>query len=361
MDPTHQNAKKNLTPTLAPSVPLDTLWTPSALVAIFVVGEGVALVLTLAANPEHTLLEYLGVASLVIQWASLLSLSTLYLFRGYLATVPPTRVAWTALWAIVLHTVGVVSWGRIALGSYWLEGKESWAALALRMAGIALIVGLLGLAAFQSYWAARKAVLRTKQAELESLQARIKPHFLFNTLNTAAALVHERPEQAEQLLLDLSDLFRAALAGPREVLLEEEVSLTRRYLEIEQLRLGDRLRVDWLLPEIMPRFQVPSLSLQPLVENAVRYGIEPVQRGGRIEISVATSHSFLTIRVRSPLVLSERSRSDGHGVGLRATRARIEALTNGRGSVQREMQGEHYVSTVTLPLRLPPIGGKRRR
>lgn len=323
------------------------------LVWILVAGEGVALVLTLSAAPDHTRLEYLGVASLVIQWTSLLSLGTLYIGRRFLAKLPATRVAWVALGALVFHTVAVVSWGRVALGSHWLEGNESWAALAARMAAIALTVGLLGLAAFRNHWAERKAVIRAKHAELESLQARIRPHFLFNTLNTAAALVHERPEKAEELLLDLSDLFRAALGGPRETLLEEEVSLTRRYLEIEQLRLGDRLRVDWQLPEIMPRFQVPSLSLQPLAENAVRYGIEPVQRGGRIEISIATTHQSLVIRVRSPLVLGDGLRHEGHGVGFRATRERIEALTKGRGTVERVMQGEHYVATVTLPLRLP--------
>ena len=90
--------------------------------------------------------------------------------------------------------------------------------------------------------------MRAKQSELQALQARIRPHFLFNTLNTGAALVHPRPEEAERLLLDLADLFRAALAGPRQILLEDELSLARRYLEIEALRFGERLQVRWELP-----------------------------------------------------------------------------------------------------------------
>src|SRR5690606_11628475 len=108
-----------------------------------------------------------------------------------------------------------------------------------------------------------KAAVRAKQAELEALQARIRPHFLFNTLNTGAALVHARPGEAERLLLGLSDLFRAALAGPGELPLEDELGLARRYLEIEALRFGPRLQVNWQLPAPLPEVWVPTLSIQP--------------------------------------------------------------------------------------------------
>src|SRR5690606_9580864 len=117
-----------------------------------------------------------------------------------------------------------------------------------RMAGLTLCVGLLGLAVFYHHWRATQLAVQAKQAQLEALQARIRPHFLFNTLNTGVALVRERPGEAERLLLDLSDLFRAALAGPPTIPLEDELALARRYLEIEQLRFGPRLQVKWEVP-----------------------------------------------------------------------------------------------------------------
>src|SRR3546814_8191172 len=111
--------------------------------------------------------------------------------------------------------------------------------------------------------------------------ARVRPHFLFNTLNSGIALVRQRPEQAEELLLGLSDLFRAALARPHDVALGEELALVRRYLEIEAVRFGPRLRVAWRLPGPLPEVAVPALSVQALVENAVRHGIERSPGGGR--------------------------------------------------------------------------------
>src|SRR5690606_9402646 len=124
--------------------------------------------------------------------------------------------------------------------------------LFLRLTGITITIGLLGLAAFQNHWQAKQLAVRAKQAELESLQARTHPHFLFNTLNTGAALVHARPEAAETLLLDLADLFRAALTGPHHIALKDEIDLVQRYLALEQLRLGSRLQVRWEMPEQLP-------------------------------------------------------------------------------------------------------------
>ncbi len=113
--------------------------------------------------------------------------------------------------------------GAIFLLAWWLmrglfsDAATDWQGMFLRYTAIAITVGLLGLAAFQNHWRTRQLAVRAKQSELEALQARIRPHFLFNTLNTGAALVHQRPGETERLLLDLADLFRAALAGPREI------------------------------------------------------------------------------------------------------------------------------------------------
>ena len=330
--------------------PLDSLWQPRTLIWVLLTGEGLAAVLALAPGNGHGGLTYFGLASLLVQWIALVSLGLLFLARRRLSRLSPPTIAWIALALLMLSTLAVAGWARIALGPTWLdEGDSSWAGLAARLLLMAMIVGLLGLAAFQNHWRARKAAVRTKQAELEALQARIRPHFLFNTLNTATALAHQHPELTERVLLDLSDLFRAALAGPRYIPLAEEFELVRRYLEIEALRFRDRLRVDWDLPRDIPAVPVPALSIQPLVENAIRHGIERSDRGGRIDISLSITLDHVLVRVRNPLFLSETSPPISHGVGLSASQARIEALTGGLGSVETGVQGEHFVATVRLP------------
>ena len=161
--------------------------------------------------------------------------------------------------------------------------------------------------------------------------------------------MHRRPEEVERLLLDLADLFRAALAGPRDISLEEELALARRYLEIESLRFGDRLRIEWKLPRDIPRVMVPSLSIQPLVENAIRHGIERRPDGGQLEIAVSTTPETVIVRIINPLPSGGENRP-GHKVGLNASQVRIEALTGGRGSVITQLEGKRFIATVRLPV-----------
>ena len=345
-----------------PVRPLDALWQPRVILWVMLAGEGLALVLALSYAGGKDRWAYFGIASLTIQWVSLLTLGMLYAFRHRLAVLAPQRIAWLALATFILSALVVSGVGWVAIGETLTSDGEDWRVVAMRLTGIALTVGLLGLAAFQNHWNATRAAVRVKQAELEALQARIRPHFLFNTLNTGASLVHQRPEEAERLLLDLADLFRAALAGPREIPLEEELSLAKRYLEIESLRFGERLRVDWQLPREIPHAMVPALSIQPLVENAIRHGVERVAHGGRVEIALTTTPEHIVVRITNPLVLSDREKPVSHQVGLNASQMRIEALTGGRGNVQTGRQGELYVATVRLPRRAsaPPARGKWR-
>ncbi|MDQ3039350.1 MAG: histidine kinase [Pseudomonadota bacterium] len=192
-------------------------------------------------------------------------------------------------------------------------------------------------------------MLRAKQAELEALQARIRPHFLFNTLNTGAALIRGQPGAAETLLLDLADLFRAALAAPHEITLAEELGLTRRYLEIEALRFGDRLQTHWDLPDPLPAVLVPALSIQPLAENAIRHGIESSAEGGQLAISVDTDDQRVRISVRNPIRAGFTTGLKGHQVGLASVRARIEAVSHGMGRLETRVEDDCYVATLTIP------------
>ncbi|MEJ1096041.1 MULTISPECIES: histidine kinase [unclassified Pseudoxanthomonas] len=332
------------------STPLDTLWQASAIVWVLLASEGLAAVLALAPAIQGNRWVYFGLASLVVQWVALATLGALYACRGWLATWRPARVAYLALVLMVLITWLLCGMGWLLLGDIWPMTTEERLRFLLRITGIAVTVGLLGLAAFQNHWRARQLAVRAKQSELESLQARIRPHFLFNTLNTGAALVHQRPGEAERLLLDLADLFRAALAGPAEIELADELALAQRYLEIEALRFEDRLRVEWRLPEPLPAVLVPTLSIQPLVENAIRHGVESTVTGGEIKIEVATTATAVSVSVSNPLPTAPILNGRGHQVGLSSVRARVQAMTQGLGQLETAVIDGRYVATVTLPL-----------
>lgn len=331
--------------------PLDTLWQAGTIIWIILAGEALAVVLVLAPGGSPDWLAYFGMASFAIQWVFLTSLGTLYLCRDLLERASPPVVAQAGLAALLLSTWLVCTLAWLFLDGLGLTPAGGWSRFALQMTGLALTVGLLALAAFQAQWRGRQLALRAKQSELEALQARVRPHFLFNTLNSGIALVRQRPEQAEELLLGLSDLFRAALARPHDVALAEEIALVRRYLEIEAVRFGPRLRVSWRLPEPLPEVAVPALSVQALVENAVRHGIERSPEGGEIGITADFDGDEMVIEVRNalPPAQDDVGAAAGHSIGLQATRARVRASTGGRGSVESGREGEAFVARMRLP------------
>ncbi len=342
------------TPAPPPLTPLDTLWKAPAIIWAILAGEGLAIILALA--PEHSGSRWVlfGALSLMVQWISLSALGALYLLRRPLSRLPPTWIANIALVLLVVCNLLVCTACWWVLKGLWPISPGNWLSTLLRFTAIILTFGLLGLAAFQNHWRARQLAVRAKQAELEALQARIRPHFLFNTLNTGAALVHQRPEDAERLLLDLADLFRAALAGPRQIPLAEEIALSQRYAEMEGLRFGERMRISWDLPSPLPQVDIPTLSIQPLVENAIHHGIEPSPDGGDIHVRVSHDSSQVSIRIDNPLPpAGSPPLRNGHKVGLQSTRARIQAMSNGEGDVTTRSEDGRHIALITLPIRGP--------
>lgn len=330
--------------------PLDPLSQAQTIIRIMLTGEALAALLTLSQSARVDLLTYFGLASFTIQWVALASLALLYLARRRLRRASPAQIAGVALIALLCSTWLVTALAWVVLHNTWLSPPEGWLLFAAKISTLALLVGLLALIAFQSHWRLRQLAVRAKQAELEALQARIRPHFLFNTLNTGAALVHLRPQDAERLLLDLADLFRAALAGPREIPLSEELALSRRYAEIEGLRFGERMRIEWDIPSPIPSLQVPTLSIQPLIENAIRHGVEPAPNGGQILVRLLRLSDRLEILIENDLPPTHAPNlHTGHKVGLESSKARIRALTGGRGDVTTRIKDGRHITTITLP------------
>jgi two-component system LytT family sensor kinase len=173
-------------------------------------------------------------------------------------------------------------------------------------------------------------------ARLAALQAQLHPHFLFNTLHAVSSLIHEAPDAAEDMLTALSDLLRMTLGRghEREVPLRDEVAFLLRYLEIQKMRLGDRLQVTFDIPAAAAGLLVPSFAIQPLVENAIRYAIAPRRAGGRLEIRAERVDQWLRLTVADDgpglAVPADGKRPGGWGIGLDNTRARLAQLYGDR-------------------------------
>jgi len=196
---------------------------------------------------------------------------------------------------------------------------------------------------------ARATLPAETTARLAELQSRIRPHFLFNTLNTALALVRLDPEKAEGVLEDLAELFRVAIADTSEsVSLGEEVDLARRYLDIEQIRFGNRLHVSWELDAQAASARVPPLLLQPLVENAVRHGVEPSPEGGviRVKTKVKLGRAVLSIANSVPTEPSK----PGHGMALKNVRERLRLMHDVAAQFEMRQDKDVFRVQIVVPL-----------
>ena len=186
-------------------------------------------------------------------------------------------------------------------------------------------------------------------ARLSELQSRIRPHFLFNTLNSAIALVRAEPAKAEALLEDLSDLFRHALMEQGEsVTLADEIALAQRYLAIETVRFGDRIQVEWVLDAAASAARLPPLLLQPLVENAVRHGVEPSAEGAQIKISTQCRGSTVVIKVTNTVPAGQNAR--GSGVALANVRDRLSLLHDVQGQFQSGLKDGVFQVRIEVPV-----------
>ncbi|WP_159917759.1 sensor histidine kinase [Pantoea sp. 18069] len=238
--------------------------------------------------------------------------------------------------------------GVYACAMLWLVADAPTSPWLASAASGALLSALL-VTALQLRARARAPAATT--ARLAELQSRIRPHFLFNTLNSAIALVRAEPAQAEALLEDLSDLFRCALAEPHgSTTLDEEIALARRYLAIEQVRFGARLRAHWQLDPAAGSARLPPLLLQPLVENAIRHGIEPGADGGSLTLTTRLRHGRVEITIVNSLPPASAASTHGHGMALRNVRERLSLLHDLQADFSAGSHQGGYRVRITLPL-----------
>jgi len=328
---------------------------PRMVLAVVLIAELVALTLALARTDAPFLTE-LARISMFLQWLGLTNAALLCYSRRWLArlTVPQSSIAMFGL--ILLNTVVISElalWLGTAFGAVGITElpSEHWPFL-LRNAGIAIIVTALLLRYFFVTHQWQKHVREEAQQRIQALQARIRPHFLFNSMNTIAALTRSDPKRAEEAVEDLADLFRATLRDSHSPLrLKEELELTRIYQRIEALRLGDRLAVTWDVGELPMRAFVPGLTVQPLLENAIYHGIEPLENGGTVTISGRVVAGEVELVVSNPVAQNGAvgEPRNGNRLALDNIRQRLDLAYGGRGSLRVEQQADRYQVTLRFP------------
>ena len=246
---------------------------------------------------------------------------------------------------IALAAVALSAWGTNSVLSP-LFGSQDAPPVTLLWSVLAAAVVLYWLVLLQ-----RSRSPALAEARLMALTARIRPHFLFNSLNAILGVIRSDPKRAETAIEELAELFRVLMQDPRDlVLLSDEISLARRYLELERLRLGDRLQVQWDIASCPPDALMPPLMLQPLLENAVYHGIEPSDKPGPVRILLARIDRQVLIELSNPLQPGH-VHAKGNQMALANIRERLQLFFDLEGGLQTEVGSDRYTVRIHFPYR----------
>ena len=339
------------------SLYLPNFCTSSAALANVLIVELTAMVLTLAR--ENVVVGFwtdLSRTSMFLLWIGLAGAALLCWMREPLNRLQVGRGS-AAVLLLITGLITVISTGIYILGRSSLITDAGGSMLfppdlttfLMRNVSIGLIVTGLALRYFYITHEWRRNIEMQATARVHALQARIRPHFLFNSMNTIASLTRTNPAVAEQAVQDLADLFRANLSDKRDTItLEEECEVARTYQRIEELRLGSRLRVEWKIDALPRHALVPGLMLQPLLENAIYHGIEPQPEGGTVTLTGELTGDLITIVVRNPVGDYQNER-EGNRLALANIRERLGLLYGERGLVKSGRFDAEYIVTLRFP------------
>jgi two-component system sensor histidine kinase AlgZ len=344
---------------VSPDAEADRLFLPDfcgirAVFIVVLIAELLAFVVTLVETTAlYRRFEDLALNSLLIQWIALSAAAVLCAARGRLQRLREP-VAVTIAYASILLVTWLVSeaavWVVAQAGGDAPIIKSSRVEFLTRNLAISAIVSAVVLRYFyvQHHWMQR--MRSESEARVEALQARIRPHFFFNCMNTIASLTRTRPAAAETAVEDLADLFRASFTEARDLVpIEEELVLCRKYLSIEALRLGARLEVEWRLDDLPAGVRLPALTLQPLLENAIYHGIEPRSAGGVIRIAGGAGEGRVHITIDNPLPDGAAAPTTGNRFAQDNVRQRLAVHYGAEGKLDVERDADSYRVTVTIP------------
>ena len=328
----------------------------NVLFTLILLVELLAMILTLASSNVTEFWIRLAFISLFTQWLALSNAGLLCLLRHRLNQLSLIKNSFLSF-AIMMSVTLTFSLLVIFIGRYlglYQQIELGWTNYYLiRNLAVSAVVYTVVLRYFYIHHQWEHQIKAQGIAQLQALKARIRPHFLFNSMNTIASLIAISPDKAEKAVEDLSDLFRASLTDKTVHSLHDEIELTRSYLAIEQLRLGDRLSAEWQLDVDDEKLQIPALSLQPLVENAIYHGIEPLPTGGNIKISTQFDNNLLCLSVSNPLGPDngpQHSRSNK--MAQDNIRQRLALMYGDRAKFETQETQQQYLAKFWIPIDL---------
>jgi len=321
---------------------------------LILIAEFLAVTFTLLnVQSQMSLWNLLGLYSISIQIITLCSASCLCLLRPYLSNFSDWLAGLLSL-TIILSITFIFS--LLVIRWYWLAEINLNHALQLHLIIKNLLVsGLIGSVVLRYFYLQhqyRSQLLLESSARLDALQARIRPHFLFNSMNVIASLTRIDPAKAESAIEDLSDLFRATLDNNQELIpFSDELQNSEKYLAIEKLRLADRLTIDKQIDEKALSVLVPPLSLQPLLENAVYHGIQMLADGGKVSIEAEMNDDLLVIKIANPK--SQHKNRNGHGMALKNISQRLAVIYSGQADLSYQSSDTVYKVEMKIPQHKP--------
>jgi len=328
----------------------------STLFVVLLIAELVAIVLTLASmSPATDFMLTLSKTSMFVLWLALLSSGVLCISRTRLEALGPTRafVASFFLLEAVCVVLAELAWVIPREFGGVVVVSDTHAGFLGRTFAISAIVNALALRYLYvaSEW--RRSVVLEAQSRISALQALIRPHFLFNSMNTIAALTRTDPARAEEAVEDLSDLLRANLGAAKDrTSLKQEFEIAAIYQRIEKLRLGDRLTVRWDVSDLPMRALIPSLTVQPLLENAIYHGIESLPDGGAVDITGRRDGDMLEIAISNPVQPGGDQRTGGNRMAMSNIQQRYDIAYEGRARVEVDDAGNRFSVQLRFPLEM---------
>ncbi len=328
---------------------------------VVLIAELTAIALTLARQTEwSSFFGDLAKTSLLLIWTSLAVTATLCLLRTRLNRYSVVKAS-ILTFATVIVIIAIVSEAVYWLGTtYQAPGltvpnawfpRNRWYFLSSNIV-VGIIMTGLALRYFYVSHQWQRNVESEARTRIHALQARIRPHFLFNSMNTIAELTRTNPKAAETAVENLSDLFRASLADSQKLIpLGQELEVTRVYQNMEQQRLGERLVVKWQLDDLPLQARIPSLTLQPLLENAIYHGVEPLPDIGVVEIEGRRKGDMIYLSVRNPLPIRKFKSEAGNQIALENIRERLELAFGASASLSRAIDQTHYQVSIAFPVK----------
>lgn len=324
--------------------------------AALAVAEMVVILMAITPHPQGlwTFREFIGTSGFAL-WLALVVAMLLCKSRKWIHHLPmPLGILCSVSLPMALAALGAWCVKQIDLGLGYGLLMPQVNTLHF-MSSIALMTGLITAIALRYFYVREQwqsQVQSHAKAQVDALQARIRPHFLFNSMNTIASLIRRDPAKAERAVENLADLFRAALGSDNgESNLDDEILLAERYLDIEALRLGERMRVAWDIgPEVDRSIKMPRLILQPLLENAVIHGISRLPEGGEIRIQLRQTPAKLSFEIQNPSPPPRESdASNGHAQDSIAQRLRYQF--GAKAKLQARFADGHYFCQGECPLK----------